>query len=160
MTTQVTFDKPNGFITVTDGSRTWIISKEEAKSVFVTTAETKTISEEMGSLFAAFITLIPLERRKKTKYEVKIVTESGEEVVLFSGRNVNLAYDMVKRLADFTKRGINEEIYFEEPVASARIVKKKKSLKVAGIFEIISSPFVFVSLTYTYYGLSYEGWYD
>ena len=104
MTTPVTFDKPNGFISVTDGSRTWVISKEEAKSVFVTTDETKTLSEEMGTLIAAFLTLIPIYRSSKIeKYEVKIVTESGEEVEMFSGRDADLAYDMVKRIVDFTK---------------------------------------------------------
>ncbi|MFC1964116.1 RDD family protein [Chloroflexota bacterium] len=102
MTTKLIFNKPDGFITVTDRSRKWIISKEEANSVFVSIDETQTLMGGIGSLFAAFLTLVPVEQRKKIRYEVKIVTTSGEQVRLFRNRNAELAEDMVKRIVSFS----------------------------------------------------------
>ena len=114
MTTLVIFNKPNGFITVADGSRTWVISKEEANSVFVSTDETQTLMGGIGSLLISFLTLVPVEQRKKIRYEVKIVTKSGEQVRLLRSRNVELAEDMVKRIVNFTEgNNKKDEVYIE-----------------------------------------------
>lgn len=158
MSKQVIFNQPDGFITVTDGLKKWVISKEEAKYVSVNADETRTPAREAGTLFAALVTFVPVERSKKITYEVKIKTKSGEEVELYSGENLNSAYDMVNRIGDFTKEGIFSDEKFTGN--SNRIEKKRTGLKVAGIFEITSTPFVVITLLYIYYGYSYEGYYE
>jgi hypothetical protein len=160
MAIRVIFNKPDGFITVIRGSKTWLLSKEEANSVFVSTVEIQTLLGRIGTLFTAFLSLIPLEQRKNIRYEVKIVTKLGEEVLLLKSRNVESAEDMVNRIIGFTRGETNNDgVPMEEPFASARRAKRKNSYKVAGVLEIICSPLVFLQLSYVYYGLGYEGWY-
>lgn len=160
MIKRLIFDQPDGFLTVTDGVKEWIISKEEARNVFVRVDEPPKIRRELGTLILSFLALLPVERSRKLIYEVKIITESNEEVELYRGEDVNQAYDIVNKMADFTKEGSEEEVYQETSSTDNQTMKKNTRLFVAGIFEIISSPFIGITLLYAYIGLSYEGYYE
>ena len=160
MVKRLTFNDPPGYLTVTDGDRKWIISKEEAGNISVSADEPRQVGRGLGTLVLSFLAFLPVESSKKLKYEVKIITESNEEVELYSGEDVNQAYDIVNRIADFTDEGTKEEVYHKAVSADSQKLEKNTGLMVAGIFEIISSPFVGGTLLYVYYGLHYEGFYE
>lgn len=160
MTRRLIFNKPDGYLTVTHGARKWLISKEEAKNISVYADEPRRTQRELGTLILSFLALLPIERSKKLKYQVKITTESNEEVELYSGEDVNQAYDLVNKIADFTDSGTEERINQQTSSTVNQKLEKNTGLMVAGIFEIISSPFVGGTLLYIYYGLGYEGYYE
>ena len=109
MAKRLTFNEPEGYLTVTDGARKWIISKEEARNISVSADEPRPVGRGLGTLVLSFLAFLPVESGKKLKYEVKITTASNEEVELYSGEDVNQAYDIVNRIADFTDEGKKEE---------------------------------------------------
>jgi hypothetical protein len=157
MSIQVEFDEENEVIIVTDGAKRQVITKEEAKNVFVSVNEMHQVKDEARNLFIASMILLPVERLIRREYVVKIAKCSNENVEVFRGEDVNLAYDMMNRIAYFTRKDTDKEVNLSEGAISARNMNGPKT---AGILEIISSPFVLFTLLYTYYGFSYEGYYD
>jgi hypothetical protein len=170
MTTKLTFNKPNGFITVTSGhvplfpwfKRTRVISKEEAKNAFVAFHDTQTLIGQIGVLLLSLMALVPIDRHKRTSYGVKIEMASGKEVQLVRSRNADLADYLVKRIVSFGEGISSDKIFLEGQAAKVQKAQmaRASTLKTAGILEIICSPLVFFTFLYTYYGLSYEGWYE
>ena len=122
MATKLTFNKPNGFMTVTSGhvpfflwlKRTRIISKEEANRAFVAFRDTPTLIGQIGTLLLALMLLLPVYRPTTRSYEVKIVRASGKEVKLIESRKAELADYLAKRIAGFGEGISSDKISIEE----------------------------------------------
>jgi len=110
MTTKLTFNKPQGFITVTSGhvplflwfKRTRIISKEEGNSTFFVFRDTSTLIGQIGTLLLTLMLLVPIYRPATISYQVKMVTASGEEAKLFESRKAELADYLANRILSFS----------------------------------------------------------
>lgn len=123
MTTKLNLNKPEGFITVTSGHvplfiwflRKRIISKEEANSAFVA------------------------HRRTTGFYDVKLVTASGKEALIFKSRRAEVADYLAKRIASFSEQSevTQDIINTQKPYTSAVKPSKRKPV-IAGIILILA----------------------
>lgn len=121
--TKVNFNKPPGHVTVTLGNyplffwvpRTKVISREEAKSVFVYPVE-GTFTDAFGN-----------SARKTYAYRVKVVVSSGKEVTLHDDGRADVANHLAKRILDFAQEADGEA--YRQKLDETSQVKSSPSAK-------------------------------
>ena len=132
MHTKVNFNKPPGYMTVVRGNypsflrslRTRVISREEAKSVFVYPVQS-TGTNMLGTVYTHIFS-----------YRVNVVMLSGKEVTLYDERRADVANHLAKRILGWA---IGDSEASRQKLDRSRLVKSspgaKFSMRVEGAFQ-------------------------
>ena len=124
MTAKLKLNKPVGFMTVESWhvpiffwlKRTRIISKKEARSVFVTSLD-KLGEKWEWNIWGILLLLLslglvyPTRNVARKYYSIRLLTKSGKELELLTSSKMELANYLAKRIVDFsTQPEVTEDI--------------------------------------------------